>query len=356
MPREFPIGTSEYTVVAAMDFYIDKTLMIKDVIDDGAKVSLFTRPRRFGKSLNISMLKAFFEKADEDTSIYFKDKKIWACGEEYTQHQGKYPVICIDFKSVAACSTWDRMYARICDVLSDQADIFEYLLDSNHCSRKQRTVLQRLIDRESDEVDVERALLTLSKMLYAHHKTPVVILIDECDAPIQTAYTNGFYDRTIEFMRGFLSNGLKGNPYLKCGLLTGIMRVAQESIFSGFNNVKVYAVTDSKFGEYFGFTDLEMETLVPADKLDLVREWYNGYLIGGTRIYNPWSVMYFMSENCVPAPYWVNTSSNKVLIELLRISGPEVIEMLNSLLFGQQRFTRILSYSTHYYYSINEQI
>lgn len=340
----FPIGISDYRLASTEYYYIDKTLLIKDFLDERPKVSLFTRPRRFGKTLNMDMLRTFFEKSDEDTSIYFKDKKIWSCGTKYQKHQGKYPVIFITFKDVK-CNTWDATYTHIIRILQSEFERHIYLVESDHLTTYEKAYFTGILDGTATEVDYMRALLELSQMLDKHHGIAPIIIIDEYDTPIQQGHMLDFYDKVILFMRNLFSGGLKDNRHLSYGFLTGILRVAKESIFSGLNNLKINSVLDCRYSEYFGFTSDEIQSMAKyygvKDKFEEICQWYNGYRFGHTDIFNPWSVINYFSNGCQPRAYWLSTGSNDIIGEILSQADAEIYEKLYDLLQGKTVFTYI---------------
>ena len=327
-----PIGITDYAKIVSQCYYVDKTLLIKDILDEAAAISLFTRPRRFGKTLNMNMLRTFFEKTEEDTSKYFKDKKIWQQGEDYTSHQGKYPVIFLSFKE-AKQNTWEEMYAEICETIRDEFFRHFELKDSPFV--KNKVYFQKIINGEGSKVDFSKSILRLSQMLAEHYGEKVILIIDEYDTPIQSGYVCNFYDDVIYFMRNLLSAGLKDNSNLAFGFLTGILRVAKESIFSGLNNIRVYSVLDRRFSTYFGFTSDEVAAMAAyydaEAKLPEIKDWYDGYKFGHTEIYNPWSVLNYFSNDYVAIPYWVQTSGNLVIYELLGYLNKETFQKLNDI-------------------------
>lgn len=332
------VGNTSYMDVVKNSYYVDKTLLIRDLIDDQVPVILFTRPRRFGKTLALDMLKIFFEKTGEDTSVYFKDKKIWACGEKYQKMQGAFPVISITFKD-AKFSDWDSTYIAIKNVIRDEFMRHEELFSSNNLNPVEKDYLRKMQSDELSEVEYTRALLNLSRMLEKDHQTKVVILIDEYDTPIQQGHSRGFYNEVIMFMRNFMSGGLKDNAALAFGALTGILRVSKENLFSGLNNPIVNSVLDEKYSKHFGFTIDEVNDMAAyygqEEKLDELREWYDGYRFGSTEIYNPWSVANYFYNNCQAKPYWTNTSDNEIIREIMASITPEIGENLLALMQGE---------------------
>lgn len=339
-----PIGVSDYRLASSEYYYIDKTMLIKDFIDERPMVSLFTRPRRFGKTLNMDMLRTFFEKTEEDTSIYFKDKKIWACGKKYREYQGKYPVIFITFKDIKF-NTWEESFEAIKDVFSKEAHRHSELKISEKCDKYDKKILEKLLTGEVNEVELSGALLNLSRMLHKHHGIAPIIIIDEYDIPIQQGHMKNYYDKVILFMRNLFSGGLKDNKHLSYGFLTGILRVAKESIFSGLNNLTINSVLDNKYSSYFGFTSEEIKEMAEyygvVDKYDELCEWYDGYRFGKTEIFNPWSVINYFNNGCEPRAFWQSTGSNEVIGEIIAEADREIYEKLTSLVNGETFTTYI---------------
>lgn len=327
-----PIGSTNYKDVSEDYYYIDKTLMIKDLLDERVNIALFTRPRRFGKTLNMDMLRTFFEKTSEDTSVFFQNKKIWQQGAKYTQHQGQYPVIFLSFKD-AKQDNWQDMYEEIKETIKDEYYRHIELQDSS--AIKDKDYFIRVLRGEVTRAELARSILRLSDMLRQHYHKEVILIIDEYDTPIQSGHIKNFYDDVINFMRNLLSAALKDNRNLACGFLTGILRVAKESIFSGLNNVRIYSVLDRKFSSYFGFTNEEVAEMASyygvTEKLAEIKEWYDGYRFGNVEIYNPWSVLNYFDNDCVATPYWVNTSSNSVINEILDNINEETYRKLKGI-------------------------
>ena len=332
------VGNTSYTEIVKNCYYVDKTLLIRDLIDAQVSVTLFTRPGRFGKTLAMDMLKTFFEKTDSDTSVFFRDKRIWDCGEKYQRLQGAYPVISITFKDVKF-NTWADSFEAIQIVLRDEYMRHTELMNSSEIDFVEKDYLKRMQAGTLSEVEYTRALLNLSRMLEKHHHSKVVILIDEYDTPIQQGHSRGFYNEVIVFMRNFMSGGLKDNNSLAFGVLTGILRVSKENLFSGLNNPVVNSVLDEKYSEYFGFTVEEVETMAAyygrRDKMEEIRTWYDGYRFGNTEIYNPWSVTNYFYNNCQARPFWTNTSDNEIIREIMRGLTPEIADELYSLMQGE---------------------
>lgn len=345
-----PVGVSDYRLASTEYYYIDKTMMLKDFIDERPMVTLFTRPRRFGKTLNMDMLRTFFEKTNEDTSKYFKDKKIWEQGEYYRSFQGKYPVIFITLKDVKH-NSWDNTFANIGSIISSEYCRHSDLSKSPKLDKKQKDFYDKMVSEKFSAVDLERSLLYLSEMLKKHYGEGAVIIIDEYDTPIQSGHTNGFYDDVIAFMRNLLSGCFKDNKSLAFGFLTGILRVAKESIFSGLNNLTINSVLDNKYSEYFGFTANEVKEMAAyysaPDKFGEVCEWYDGYRFGKTDIFNPWSVINYFSNDCEPRAFWLSTGSNDIIGEIIKEADNEIYERLSSLVNGGS-FTTYIDTSVIY--------
>lgn len=339
-----PVGISDYRLASSQYYYIDKTLLIKEFLDERPMVSLFTRPRRFGKTLNMDMLRTFFEITEEDTSVYFKDKKIWACGKMYQQYQGKYPVIFLTFKDTKFTS-WEATLQDLSSVIAREFDRHKELLDSPRCSEQEKEYLQKVIAQNASEVELASALLTLSEMLHKHHGTAPIIIIDEYDTPIQQGHACGFYDEVILFMRNLFSGGLKDNRHLSFGFLTGILRVAKESIFSGLNNIAINSVLDHKYSEYFGFIPDEVKEMAAyfhaEDKYEEICQWYDGYQFGETEIFNPWSVINYFRNRCQAKAYWQSTGSNEIIGEIVEKADEEVYQRLYGLLQGKTFLTYV---------------
>ncbi len=332
-----PVGVSDYCLASSEYYYIDKTMMIKDFIDERPLVTLFTRPRRFGKTLNMDMLRTFFEKTDKDTSIYFKDKKIWACGEKYQQYQGKYPVIFLTFKDVKY-DTWAETFDAIKNIFAKEVQRHAELRTSEKCDEYDKQLYENLAVGNVNEVKLSSALLDLSDMLHKHYEIAPIIIIDEYDTPIQQGYMKDYYDKIILFMRNLFSGGFKDNKHLSFGFLTGILRVSKESIFSGMNNLVINSVLDNKYSTYFGFISDEVKEMAEyygaADKYDEICKWYDGYQFGKTEIFNPWSVINYFSNECEPRAFWVSTGSNDIIGQVIEEADAEIYNRLTSLVNG----------------------
>lgn len=337
--KSLPIGVSDFKLATTGYYYVDKTLMIRDFLDKKPMVSLFTRPRRFGKTLNMDMLRVFFEKTNEDTSVYFKDKQIWQCGDYYTKHQGRYPVIFLTFKDVKSM-TWEETFQKIRRLISLEFIRHNELETSSVLTAYEKEQYHLLAKDSGDEVDCQMGLQLLSLLLHKHYGRECIIIIDEYDTPIQQGHTCNFYPEIVNFMRNFFSGGLKDNPHLAFGFLTGILRVAKESIFSGMNNLKTYSILDDGYSSYFGFTEKEVKDMLryygKDDKYNELSEWYDGYRFGNTEIFNPWSVINYISDNCFPKAFWQSTGSNEIIGEIIQTATPEITKGLYKLLCGEK--------------------
>ena len=316
----------------------------KEFLDERAKVSLFTRPRRFGKTLNMDMLRTFFEKTAEDTSVYFRDKKIWSCGESYRAHHRKYPVIFLSFKDVKYTS-WEETYQTLQKLIAQEFRRHDELASSSALSDYEKEEYSHLATEAADEVGYQMSLRTLTLLLHKHYEVAPIVIIDEYDTPIQQGHVNGFYDTVIGFMRNLFSGGLKDNPHLSYGFLTGILRVAKESIFSGLNNLKINSILDERYSEYFGFTSDEVREMAEyysaSDKYQELCDWYDGYRFGNTEIFNPWSVIGYFNNNCRPKAFWQSTGSNDIIREVLASATPDIMERLELLMKGKSFVTHI---------------
>lgn len=330
-----PVGTTNYKKICEDSYYVDKTLLIKEILDEKVNVALFTRPRRFGKTLNMDMLRTFFEKTAEDTGRYFQDKKIWQQGEKYTSHQGQYPVIFLSLKDIKA-RKWQYAFDALKYIISVEYMRHSELKRSSELEEADIELYNRIVKNQAGYMEYVFSLQALSRMLHQHHKQAPVIIIDEYDTPIQEGFVNGYYDDAVEFVRSFFSAALKDNPHARQIVMTGILRIAKESIFSGLNNIRVFSVLDKKFSEFFGFTTSEVQQMAAyyeqTDKLPELKAWYDGYKFGDTEIFNPWSVINYFSNNCQAMPYWVQTSANTIIQEILKTYNDDTYRNLHALL------------------------
>ncbi len=321
--KELDLGNSDFkSIIKNNNYFVDKSLLIKDVIKAQKQVILLPRPRRFGKTLNLSMLQYFFDIKHSENAKLFTDLLINKTEPEITEKQGKYPVIYLSFKD-AKDETWENTYSYIVNEIISLYSKHDYLLANNVLKQHEKNTFYKILNAETNSVDYANSLKRLSEYLHRYYNQNVVILVDEYDTPIQAGYNN-FYDKAISFMRNLLSGAFKDNKYLYKGVITGILRISKESIFTGLNNVSVYSIFDDGFTDKFGFTEPETKQIlqdfnVPTD-YELIKKWYNGYKFGNTtNIYNPWSILnYAICYNSGFQPFWVNTSSDDLLKEQLK--------------------------------------
>lgn len=339
MKRRMPVGIEDFKEAREDYYLVDKTKFICQLIDDHKKVTLFTRPRRFGKTLTMSMLDYFFsiDKAAYSEAL-FAGMHVTRAGVTYQQERGTYPVIFLSLKECGEDS-WERMYQQFTVQIQYEFQKHAYLLDSPALRPEEKRQIERFLTRQADDVEYRRSLWYLTMYLSRHFQRHPIVLIDEYDAPLQYAYSNGFYDEAINFFRRVFSAALKGNDFLHFAVLTGVLRIAKESIFSGLNNLAVYSVLQPKYSDVFGFTEEDIRTMLRdvgyPDKEGEIRTWYDGYSFGHTDIYNPWSVLQYIDNGCVPEAYWLHTSGNYILQYMLDHANVERIRSLQLLLEGK---------------------
>lgn len=348
--RRIAIGIENYKEIIEKNcYYVDKTLFVRDLLDKGGKVNLFTRPRRFGKTLMLSMLRTFFEldmdydKAVTDRRFYFEGMKIMQTGGHYTGHMGKYPVINLSLKSVKQ-PDFSMAYHVLKDEITGEFARHRYILcDAEALTGAEREKYKQIMDRKASDADFATSLKFLSNCLYAYHKKRVIILLDEYDVPLENAYFLGFYDKMAEVIRSLFESALKTNDNLEFAVVTGCLRISKESIFTGLNNLKTDSILHTEFGEYFGFVQSEVEEILDeyhiSEKKEEIKEWYDGYLFGKSEVYNPWSVLNYVEtaigdKNAFPRPYWSNTSSNSIVKELVEKADTDVKRELEDLVAG----------------------
>jgi hypothetical protein len=338
---KLPIGYDNFGKVRDQNMLlVDKSLFIKELLDASVEVAVITRPRRFGKTLNLSMLHYFFaaEVYGQKTAGMFDDLNIARCEGSYLQHQGQYPVIFVTFKDIQEPS-YELAYQKLSGLLADLFGQYHYLLDSPHLSEEEKQDYRAILQRTASQDRIENALKHLTYYLYQHHKTKPWLLIDEYDSPIQAAFEKQYYDDMIQLMRNVFGAAFKTNPYLNRAVVTGILRIAKESLFSGVNNLKVYSLFHTQYSQYFGFTPAEVMTLLQQEKLQdkaqAVQQWYNGYLIGNSVIYNPWSIINCLGESGELKPYWVHSSGNTLIKLLLGHANSETKQRLELLIQNQ---------------------
>ncbi len=335
MMQGIGIGTSDFKKLRVKDYYfIDKTMYIKDILDNKNEIALITRPRRFGKTLNMSMLKYYFDCKTTDNGELFKGLKIMEQDEKYTSKLGYYPVIYMTLKDVQD-RNYENMILNMKTAVLEMYQEHRYLLESEKVYPEEKEKIKEILYTRENEVELKNSVKELSKYLNRHYGKPVMLLVDEYDVPLQNAYVEGYYEEAIKFFKTFYGVTFKDNQYLEKTVITGVSRVAKESIFSGANNFKVYTVLDNEFSRDFGITKEEMVKVIEdfeiQEEKDEIQKWYDGYTIGNTTgIYNPWSILNYLTDRKL-IPYWVNTSSND-LIKLILKNSTTVKEKIERLL------------------------
>ena len=339
---KLPIGVSNFKdIIEKNYYYFDKTKFIENILEDGSQVKLFTRPRRFGKTLNMSMLKYFFDvkNKDENRKLF---EGLHISKNEYFDMQGNFPVISVSFKKYQE-KDWKNGFDMIKDIISGLYDEFEFVKEKLSARKKKK--FDSILMEEANLANWKNSLADLSNYLYDFYGKKVIVLIDEYDQPIINSYIEGYYDETIDFFKSFYGAVLKDNEYLEMGVMTGILRVAKENIFSGLNNVKVHSILNERFTEYFGVLENEVETSLKDFGLEYdlsdVQKWYNGYLFGETKVYNPWSIINFLDEKKLGA-YWVNTSENSLIKLYLQKMKKEIFDDFSKLL-NEENISKIIN-------------
>jgi len=341
MKKKLPIGISNFKEIIEDEYYyFDKTEFIENLFEEVSKIKLFTRPRRFGKTLNMSMIKYFFdiENKNENKKL-FENLKI--SENEYFEKQGTAPVISISFRNYDE-SSWGNGFEMIKNTISDLYDEFEFVKENLSARKKEK--YDSILFNRATEATWKLSLLDLTKYLYEYYGKKVVVLIDEYDQPIIDSYVKGYYQEAISFFKTFYGVVLKDNNYLEMGIMTGILRVAKENIFSGLNNLRVHTILDNRFTEYFGITESEVEKALKDFNLEFelqdVQKWYNGYLFGDIKVYNPWSIINFLNDEKLK-PYWVNTSGNELIKLYLKKLKNEIFDDFSKLLNREEIYKRI---------------
>ena len=360
--KPLPIGVEDFKRLVDNEYYfVDKTLMIKELLENKETVNLFTRPRRFGKTLNMSMLQRFFEATEKSNAYLFDGLKI-AAYPEYMTYQGQYPVISISLKSMKRAS-YQEAYFEYVKLLSDEFERHETILQSDLVSEEDKLEFQKIKRRIAEPKEYNSAVKLLSKCLQKVYQKNVIILIDEYDVPLENAYHEGFYDDMTNLIRSCFESALKTNPSLEFAVLTGCLRVSRESIFTGLNNLKTYSITKNKFSQYFGFTQGEMKEILQTFSLEqyagTIAKWYDGYRFGLTEIYNPWSVLncidsYLQNDMVACEPYWSNTSSNRIVRRLIEESNERTKSMVEELINGTPIHTQIFEDVTYGTIDVNQ--
>ena len=360
--KPLPIGVEDFKRLVDNEYYfIDKTLMIKELLENKETVNLFTRPRRFGKTLNMSMLQRFFEATEKSNAYLFDGLKI-AAYPEYMAYQGKYPVISISLKSMKQASYTDAFYMYK-NLIAKEYEKHKIILESNQILDSEKEVFQNIMEQRADQNVYLNSIRTLSDILAKYYEKNVIILIDEYDVPLENAYHEGFYDDMTNLIRSCFESALKTNPSLEFAVLTGCLRVSRESIFTGLNNLKTYSITKNKFSQYFGFTQEEMKEILQNFSLEqyaeTIAKWYDGYRFGLTEIYNPWSVLncidsYLQNDMVACEPYWSNTSSNRIVKRLIEESNERTKSTVEELINGTPIHTQIFEDVTYGTIDVNQ--
>ncbi len=342
--KKVPIGIEDFKILRDRNcFFIDKTNMIKELIEGGAMVTLFTRPRRFGKTLNMSMLRYFFEKSEQDNTYLFNDLAISKAGEKYLSYMGQYPVISISLKGMKQGS-YELAFLQFKNIIIEEFGRHRELLKSDKLTSAQIGMFTAIYDNKADDSAYFSALKLLSDCLASAYGKNVIILIDEYDVPLENAYFNGFYDEMINLIRSVFESVLKTNSSLEFAVLTGCLRISKESIFTGLNNLSACSIMNNGYSKYFGFTEDEVIKMLDyygkAEELSELKKWYDGYRFGTTEIYNPWSIVKFIQsilneEEQSLLPYWSNTSSNAIVHKLITESGITVREKIEQLMHSE---------------------
>ena len=342
--KPLPIGVDNFQeMIEKGYYYVDKTLFIKELLDMKGKVNLFTRPRRFGKTLNVSMLQCFFERDYCDAEHIFHGLKIMEQDEAYTRHISQYPVINLSLKSMKQ-ATFELSYIQMKKMIAEEFRRHDVILKSDKLTESEKRRFLDIRDVQGSEADYLDALMFLSACLFKYYGQKSVILIDEYDVPLESSYFGGFYDKMVPVIRSLFESALKTNENLEFAVITGCLRISKESIFTGLNNLKIISITNTAYAEHFGFTEKEvLDMLKFYDRTcctDIVKRWYDGYLFGETEVYNPWSVVNYVEQAWVdikafPQPFWSNTSSNSIVRTLVERADIQVKQELESLIEGE---------------------
>ena len=334
--KKIPIGVENFKEIITNNcYYVDKTKFIEEILNDGSKIKLFTRPRRFGKTLNISTIKHFFDiKNNEENRKLFNNLDIEK--SVYIKEQGQYPIIFISMKGIKDI-TWEEAKSSLKILISKLYSEFKYLLDDLDEFDLPR--FKKYLLADIDFANLKNALEFLTRVLYEKHKKEVILLIDEYDSPLISAYEHNYYDEAINFFKVFYGEALKTNDYLKMGIITGIIRVIKAGIFSDLNNLRVYSILDKQYSDFFGFTEKEVEKMLIDFNIEYnlpeVKSWYDGYKFGDTEVYNPWSILNFV-QNRELEGYWIGTSGNFLIKEVLKDSNSEINISLEKLFNGEK--------------------
>ena len=349
MKKALPIGVDNFEdIIKTGYYYVDKTMLIKELLDLKGKVNLFTRPRRFGKTLNVSMLRYFFEDTgDEERNgqnrALFQGLKIMETGGGYTEQMGRYPVINLTLKS-AKQPTFASAHRKLKREISEEFIRHRYVLESDKLKEADKRKFREIAEEEAEKDEYSGSLKFLSRCLQQVTGKNTVILIDEYDVPLENAYFRGFYEEMVDFIRSLFESALKTNDYLQFAVITGCLRISKESIFTGLNHLRIISVMDRQYSEHFGFTETEVLRMMAYYEVEkrypTMREWYDGYTFGDTEVYNPWSVINYMydlaaNSNAFPRPYWINTSSNDIIKDMIAGADRETRGEIERLLSGE---------------------
>ncbi|MDE6251057.1 MAG: ATP-binding protein [Lachnospiraceae bacterium] len=347
--KPLPIGVDNFEkLITRGYYYIDKTLLIREILDKKADVNLFTRPRRFGKTLNMSMLQYFFEDATEyngekkDNRYLFDGLKIMNAGEKYLNYMGKYPVISLSLKA-AKQPDFEMAYAMLARQIAEEYKRHYFILQGDML-QPDRERYEKIVAETAQKKDFADSLKFLSQCMEKYYGRKVIILIDEYDVPLENAYERNFYPEMTDFIRSLFESALKTNSSLEFAVITGCLRISKESIFTGMNNLKIISILNEQYDEYFGFTEKEVmkmcEDYRMPQKYDIIREWYNGYVFGNVNVYNPWSLIQFVDDlqssiDRYPSSYWANTSSNSIVRKLIELADEEIKGEIEGLIEGR---------------------
>lgn len=348
MKKTVPIGVDDFKKLVMNDyFYVDKTLLIKELLDLKGEVNLFTRPRRFGKTLNLSMIQYFFEnmqdeQLNEENRRLFDGLYIMKAGNAYTDQMGRYPVISLTLKS-AKQRTFESAYFKLKEEIAEEFKRHSYLIEGTYLQDSEKEMFAKIANRKADYDEYSGALKFLSSCLYQATGKTVIILIDEYDVPLENAYFSGFYEEMVGFIRSLFESALKTNKYLNFSVITGCLRISKESIFTGLNHLNIISVLDKNYSEHFGFTEKEVYQMMSyyerEERFLDMKKWYDGYRFGDEDIYNPWSVIKFMydlnaDKKAFPKPYWVNTGSSDIIRDMISRAGRETRDQIEALIQG----------------------
>lgn len=355
MKKALPIGVENFEeLMTGGYYYVDKTLFIKELLDLKGKVNLITRPRRFGKTLNLSMLRYFFEDVREPVQKsqnrkLFEGLKIMEAGEEYTAQMGIYPVINLTLKSAKQAS-FESAYYKIREEIAEEFKRHSFLMKEGVLSETERQQYQEIAEGKAGYDTYSGALKFLSRCLYLATGEKTVLLLDEYDVPLESSHFVGFYDKMVNFIRSLFESALKTNDYLKFAVITGCLRISKESIFTGLNHLNIISVMDKRYSEHFGFTEPEVRGAMAyyqrEERFPAMKEWYDGYQFGDTEVYNPWSVIKFLYDldadaHAFPRPYWINTSSNEIIKDMIARADRETKGQIEMLLEGEPLEIRV---------------